>query len=127
MVIYVLLSIVLLIFSFIFPKELLWILGNKYGHLQKELFLVVFSAMISAISSVAWSLNTSRGWVKDSWLIIPSTILIQILLLVIIDVSNIKGVIVFGLVSTLPTLLVNFYMNYKGFNNHYHNEDLSNA
>ncbi|MTJ53688.1 polysaccharide biosynthesis protein [Anabaena sp. UHCC 0253] len=127
MLIYLFLSILLLVVSVIFPKELLWILGNKYNHLQRELYLVILTSMVSAISSVAWSLNTSRGWIKDSWLIIPSTILIQILLLVIIDVSNIKGVIMFGLVSTLPTLLVNFYLNYKGFNNHYYNGDLSNA
>ena len=119
MLIYASLSITLLVFSVTFPQELLWILGNKYSHLQKELFLMVFTAMIYSISSVAWSLNNSRGWIKDSWLIIPSTILVQILLLIILDVSNVKGVIIFGLISALPTLLVNFYLNYKGFSEHY--------
>jgi O-antigen/teichoic acid export membrane protein len=127
MFLYILFSILLLGISVVLPQQLLWILGDKYTHLHKELPLVVITAMISAISSVAWSLNTSRGWIKDSWLIIPSTILTQALLLTIINISDVKGVILFGLISTLPTLLVNFYINYKGFGNKYSNGDFSNV
>ncbi|MEA5626100.1 polysaccharide biosynthesis protein [Nostoc sp. UHCC 0251] len=127
MLIYTFLSSILLAFSATFPQQLLWILGNKYDHLQEELSLVVLATMISAISSVAWSLNTSRGWTKDSWLIIPSTVLTQIVLLTIVDVSNVKGVIMFGLVSALPTLLVNIYINYKGFKNQYNRGNFLNA
>jgi O-antigen/teichoic acid export membrane protein len=111
---YSFLSLLLMILSISFPHQLLWIIGNKYDHLQKELLLVTLTTIVSSISSVAWSLNTSRGWVKDSWLIVPFTFLVQAGLLSILNLSTVEGVILFSFISSLPTMIINFFINYKG-------------
>lgn len=118
MFIYLVFSALLLSSSIIFPDKFLWILGEKYSYLQAELPLVMWTVMISAVSAVAWGLNNSKGWIKKSWLIIPCTITVQALSLVVIDVSKVRGVIIFGLISVLPTLLVNFYLTYQGLKNY---------
>ena len=114
-----LLSLFIMFICHLFPVQILWILGQKYSHLTQELPFIVLSSIISSIIGLAWGLNTSRGWVKDSWIIIPATILVQVLLLVIMDLSIVKNVIIFGIISLVPTIVVNFYMHLKGFNNKY--------
>jgi len=98
----------------IFPREVLWILGNQYTHLQNEVILMVASSLLYSLTAMIWSLNYAKAWVNESWLIIPSTIGTQLFLLLYLDVSTVKGVILFGLFSAIPPLLVNFYMSYKG-------------
>lgn len=97
----------------IFSRELLWILGEQYAGLQSVVVLMVASAMLQTISATVCSLNIAKGWVKDSWLIVPLTIITQVFLLIFLDVSTVKGVITFGLFSILPTLIVNGFMSYK--------------
>ncbi|MFM6307621.1 MAG: polysaccharide biosynthesis protein, partial [Dolichospermum sp.] len=62
------------------------------------------------MNSLIWSLNYAKGWVKESYLTIPTTILTQIFLLLILDISTVRGVILFGLYSSIPSVLVNFHM-----------------
>jgi O-antigen/teichoic acid export membrane protein len=116
---YLLLTLFLMGIAYLFPVEFLWILGKNYSHMTQELPFVVLSSAISSMIGLAWGLNTSRGWVKDSWMIIPATITVQLILLMIMDLSIVINVIAFGIFSLTPTVVVNFYMNLKGFNNKY--------
>ncbi|MBD1925830.1 polysaccharide biosynthesis protein [Trichocoleus sp. FACHB-90] len=109
-----LLATIIVVFTAIFPKEIIWILGKQYTHLSQEVILVVISAMTSTLAATMWSINTSKAWVQDSWLIVVSTVITQIFLLLILDVHTVKGVITFGWFSTFPTILVNGYMSYQG-------------
>ena len=53
---------------------------------------------------------------KKSWITIPLTIIVQIFLILALDISSTKGVILFGFYSAIPSLVVNFYMVREGLN-----------
>ncbi len=99
----------------LFPGQILWILGKKYYHLKNELLLMVMGTVFSAMVGTMWSINASRAWIQYSWLNIPSTIATQIILLILLDVSTVKGVIIFGILSTVPSFVVNSFLTYRGF------------
>ncbi len=61
------------------PNEFLFVLGNKYSHLQYELLLMVGGATLNMVAGTLWTLNASRAWVVGSWLYIPLTLGTQLL------------------------------------------------
>jgi hypothetical protein len=97
------------------PNQFLFVLGNKYSHLQYELLLMVGGAILSMIASTLWTLNASRAWISGSWLYIPLTLGTQLLLIPFIDFSTVTGVLTFNLFSALPSLLLNVGLSYRGF------------
>ena len=46
-----------------FPNQFLFILGNKYAHLQHELLLMVGASVLSALTGTIWGLNASKAWI----------------------------------------------------------------
>jgi O-antigen/teichoic acid export membrane protein len=99
----------------IFPDQFLLVLGNKYGHLQRELILMVGGAVITAVAGTLWALNASKAWIAGSWLYIPLTLVTQIALIPVTDFSSVSGVLTFNLFSAIPSLLLNIVLSYRGF------------
>jgi O-antigen/teichoic acid export membrane protein len=99
----------------LFPSEFLFVLGGRYTHLTGELVLMVSGAVISAIAAAMWGLNSARGWISGSWLYIPATLLTQIVLIPFIDFSQVRGVLLFNLVSAIPSVFLNLVLSYRGF------------
>jgi len=91
--------------ALIAPKAFLWILGSKYGHLTKELPLIVIAAALSSLAAVMQNLNAAKGWVKYYWVNIPCIIVLQALLIWRLDLSSTYGVLLFGLLSGLPGMV----------------------
>ncbi|MFM6183925.1 MAG: lipopolysaccharide biosynthesis protein [Dolichospermum sp.] len=111
---YVFLSLIILLLSMFFPKQLLLILGKNYSSLEKELFFFAMAAVTNAITSILWSINASKGWTEEAWLFVPTIIITQIILLLFLDISNIIGISIFSTLSVIPASCINFYMTYKG-------------
>ncbi|MBV9007912.1 MAG: polysaccharide biosynthesis protein [Verrucomicrobia bacterium] len=99
----------------IFPGEFLFILGNKYAHLHRELLLMVGASVLAALSGTFWSLNASKAWITGSWLYIPLTLIMQIALIPVTDFSSVTSVLVFNLLSGVPNLLLNLALSWRGF------------
>jgi hypothetical protein len=99
----------------LFPREFLLVLGSKYAHLERELVLVVAGAVGSALTSTLWALNASKAWIAGSWLYIPLTLATQLAMIPLIDFSSVRDVLVFNLVSAIPSLLLNMALSYRGF------------
>jgi O-antigen/teichoic acid export membrane protein len=99
----------------IFPEEFLFILGNKYAHLHRELLLMVGASVLAALSGTFWSLNASKAWITGSWLYIPLTLLTQVALIPITDFSSVTSVLVFNLLSGVPNVLLNLALSFRGF------------
>jgi O-antigen/teichoic acid export membrane protein len=97
------------------PNEFLFVLGNRYSHLQRELLLMVGGATLNMIASTLWTLNASRAWIAGSWLYIPLTLGTQLLLIPFINFSTVTGVLTFNLFSAFPSLLLNIGLSYNGF------------
>jgi hypothetical protein len=100
-----------------FPRQFLFVLGGKYAHLERELLLMVAGAVLTVMASTLWSLNTAKAWVAGSWLYIPLTLATQLALIPYTDFSSVTGVLTFNLISTIPSLLLNLVLNYRGFRN----------
>ena len=98
-----------------FPNQFLFVLGSKYAHLQRELLLMVAGTVMMMLAGTLWVLNASKAWVKGSWLYIPVTIATQIALIPYTDFSNVSQVLIFNLISTVPNLLQNIILSYRGF------------
>jgi hypothetical protein len=108
-------SLLVLCGAVFLPNEFLFVLGNRYSHLQYELLLMVGGATLNMIASTLWTLNASRAWVAGSWLYIPLTLGTQLLLIPFVDFSTVTGVLTFNLFSALPSLLLNLGLSYRGF------------
>jgi O-antigen/teichoic acid export membrane protein len=98
----------------LFPDQILWILGSKYAHLRSELLLMMVMAASSAVIAAMWSLNSTKAWIKYSWLNIPCVLATQIVLLMVLDVSTLRGVILFGTFSLVPNFLLNAGLSFRG-------------
>jgi O-antigen/teichoic acid export membrane protein len=98
-----------------FPREFLFVLGGKYAHLERELLFMVAGAVVTAMAGTLWSLNAAKAWIAGSWLYIPLTIGTQVALIPVTDFSSVTGVLTFSLVSSIPSLLLNLVLSYRGF------------
>jgi O-antigen/teichoic acid export membrane protein len=99
----------------IFPDQFLFVLGNKYAHLHRELLLMVGASVLAALTGTFWSLNASKAWIAGSWLYIPLTLLTQIALIPFTDFSSVISVLTFNLLSSVPNLLLNLVLAIRGF------------
>jgi O-antigen/teichoic acid export membrane protein len=100
-----------------FPNQFLFLLGSKYAHLQRELLLIVASTVFNVLTGALWFLNASKAWVAGAWLYIPLTLATQVALIPYTDFSNVRQVLIFGVISAVPNLLLNMVLSYRGFRN----------
>ena len=98
-----------------FPMGFLFVLGPKYMHLERELLLMVGGAVATVLTGTLWALNSSKAWIAGSWLYIPLTLATQMVLIPFTDFTSVRGVLIFNLISTAPSLLLNLLLSYRGF------------
>ncbi len=110
-------SLLIISAALLFPHQFLFVLGNKYSHLERELLLMVGGAVITAMASTLWSLNAAKAWIAGSWLYIPLTLATQLAMIPLVDFSSVTGVLTFNLVSAIPSLLLNLVLSFRGFRN----------
>ena len=111
----ILFSAIVVASAVLFPEQFLFVLGNRYTHLHRELILMIGVAVITALSGTLWLLNASKTWIAGAWLYIPLTLATQIALIPFTDFSSVAGVLIFNLISVVPSLLLNLALSYRGF------------
>ena len=111
---FILFGLVLIALARFFPDQMLWILGAKYAHLRTALLLMMGITAFSSVITVMWSLNSTKAWIKYSWLNIPGVLITQAFLLTLLDISTLEGVLWLGIISLTPTLLLNTVLSYQG-------------
>lgn len=100
--------------SFFFSDLFLWILGSKYQNLSNELPFMVILSIMNTFIGLLYSLNYAKAWIKWNWIVIPFTVLTQVVVVMHFNLSTVFNVIVFGIVSLVPSLIVNSYMVFRG-------------
>jgi hypothetical protein len=108
-------SLIVVAAAAFFPNEFLFVLGSKYAHLQRELLFMVGASVLSALTGTIWALNASKAWITGSWLYIPLTLATQVALIPVTDFSRVSDVLIFNLLSSVPNLLLNLVLSYRGF------------
>lgn len=111
----ILFSLLILLSVYFFPTPYLFVLGSKYQNLEHELFLLFIAALINNLNGIIINLNNNKGWMRKSWLIIPFTIVAQVIFLYFKHISSLDDIILFGIVSVIPTTFIYGYMALQGF------------
>jgi hypothetical protein len=120
-------SVFLIVLSILFPHQILWILGGKYKHLESELVLVILSAGLNFITSVMWSLNSSKAWLDGVMFQIPGTLIVQVLGIMFLNLSTLHGVILFSMCPLVQSFILNSFMSYRGLREKAMQESSGNA
>ncbi len=76
---------------------------------------MVAGTVANVIAGTLWVLNAAKAWIRGSWLYIPLTVLTQIALIPSTDFSSVHSLLRFNLIATLPILLLNLFLSYRGF------------
>lgn len=114
MTVFSVIGLTVIILFAIMPHFFLFILGKEYYGLEEELILIMISSTVINLLGIMWQLNSSRGWVKYIWLYAPLTILSQIVLIPLFNLSTLKGIIFFNIFSQIAGLMTIGTLFYNG-------------
>ena len=77
----------------LFPSEVLWILGRSYANLKFEVVLNIINACLGLIAGASFAICTSRGWIIHPLVSIPVTIGAIIGGILLLDISTLRGIL----------------------------------
>lgn len=112
---YCLFGAALVLGSLVCPEAILWLLGGKYSSLGKELVLVVANSVLGGLTGLVYLLAATRAWIWQTWLTPVLTSAVQVLLVSVLDLAQVRQVLWFGLLSGIPGLMCSIYMVARGF------------
>jgi O-antigen/teichoic acid export membrane protein len=104
----VIFSASLLSLVWLFPEQVLWILGKQYSGLTEEVFLNFAACCLSLIAGIGFSLYSHRGWVMKTIPGISIGLGGIILGIFLFDFSTLKGILLFNLFVSAISVIVNF-------------------
>ncbi|AKD03976.1 polysaccharide biosynthesis protein [Pontibacter korlensis] len=98
-------SFFILSIVWLFPEQILSVLGSNYTNLTDEILLIVTGSCLALISGTIHNLNAARGIIPSPYIFIPTIIVIQILVLNSIDLSLVTHVLWFSIITFSFTCL----------------------
>jgi len=112
-----LLTLLITGFTWLFPAEMLWVLGKNYSGLNMELLLYVTDSCLGLLWGSAYILGATRGWNIHPAFSITVSICSIVAGILLIDVSTVKGVLFLNLfVSIIQVLMYGSYTLLKIIN-----------
>jgi O-antigen/teichoic acid export membrane protein len=107
---FILLNSFILLIVWMFPHEILWILGKEYAMLSNELVLIITGSCINLLAGLSFSLFTSRGFAINPMISIPVSILAIILGAVLLNISSLQGILLFNIcIATVQFIMNSLY------------------
>jgi hypothetical protein len=90
----------------LFPDAFLWILGPKYAGLRYEVFLMMISSSMALVGGLIASINGARRFVYhwDNMTRNILTLIVQVMFIWKADLSSVRSVLWFGIITGLPSL-----------------------
>jgi len=89
----------------LFPGQVLSVLGHQYSNLHAEGILMAACGVTTTTAGLLWATNAARAWVVPPALLIPCTLVLQAVLVVVLKLSTVRGVLLFGLWTCVPSIL----------------------
>jgi len=118
---------IILTLSWLWPQPFLWLIGPKYAGLGPWLPLAMAGTLSYALAITIYSLNAARAWIEEAWLGIPLTLAFQAVSLLWLDVSQLRGALLFGLCTSIPPLIVQIAIGVRRFRRELSSVDLRSA
>lgn len=97
---------------FLFPTQMLWILGASYSGLSTELFLILLSNCIGLITSMTGQLIGSRGHFLNPILVIAMNLGTVTAAFFIWDLSTLQGILYYSILYQCISLTVNYIFSF---------------
>jgi hypothetical protein len=96
-----------------FPRQILSVLGHQYGGLYAEGVLMAACAVVSTTAGLLWAVNSARAWIVPPAFLIPCTIAVQVATIGFLDLSTVKGVLLFTMYSWVPSIVLSVWLAMK--------------
>lgn len=97
------------LFTYFFPSAFLWVLGPRYAGLETELFYTIIGSSFALLSGIATLLNMSRNWIVNPLFSISVSVLSIIIGVMIFDVSQLQGILLFNLFLAIVQFIIHFF------------------
>lgn len=97
---------------YLFPTQMLWILGTSYRGLSSELFLILLSNCIGLIAALSGNLIGSRGHFLNPILVIVMNLSVVIIAFFIWDLSTLHGILYYSILYQCISLIVNYIFSF---------------
>ncbi|WP_183559893.1 polysaccharide biosynthesis protein [Mucilaginibacter sp. SP1R1] len=81
----------------LFPAQILWILGPSYANLKSEVVLNIAGSCIALIAGSSFSLYTHRGWAIKPIILIPLSIAAIAICAALLDISTLHGILLLNI------------------------------
>lgn len=100
-----------------FPGIFLWVLGPKYAGLHTEVVLTMLSGAVGFASGVIASINGSRRFIYYRSVLtdVVLTMILQALYIWKVDLSTVKAVLWFNIITMLPTFCIAVFTAFYGY------------
>ena len=99
-------AIVLVVY--IFPEQILFVLGKNYAGLQYELLLNIIAGCVGMISGVSFNLCTSRGYIITPIIAIPINLITLVSCLYFFNISTLRGVLYLNIIVDVIQVIMHF-------------------
>ncbi|QXU41691.1 polysaccharide biosynthesis protein [Pedobacter sp. D749] len=96
----------------LFASQLLWVLGDQYANLEKELVYVMIGYSANVLMGLAIALYTSKGWVINPVYAITLSVLLIISGIFIFDLTKISGVLKLNIFIAVSELMIHFVFGF---------------
>jgi O-antigen/teichoic acid export membrane protein len=101
-----------MLFVYLFPVQMLWILGTSYSSLSSELFLIMLSNCIGLITSMTGQLIGSRGHFLNPIVVIVMNLCTVVIAFFIWDLSTLQGILYYSILYQCISLTVNYCFSF---------------
>jgi len=110
---YLALSVVSVAVVAAFPRQILSVLGRQYSGLYTEAVLMTVCSVVTMTAGLLLAINYARAWIVPPALLIPSTIAAQVATLAFLNLSTVKGVLLFTMYSWVPSIFLSLWLATK--------------
>lgn len=106
-------SFMIVLFTWLFSNQIIWLLGAKYKNLDSELILTVIIFCLNITSTIIYTLCRGRGWVINPILSIGINLLSILFGAFVFDIITLKGILIFNI--AISAILVIMHGGYSFF------------
>lgn len=91
---------------YLFPDQILLVLGKNYSGLHQEVFLITISGCIAMVGGIVYSLSVSRSWILPPAVNISISIIVQAALIYFMNLSDTRNVLIFSIINAVLGLIM---------------------
>jgi O-antigen/teichoic acid export membrane protein len=104
----------LLLLAFLMPNQLVRVLGVKYRGLQSDVQYIVATSLLISFIGLVFSMNAAKGWVGGLYFSIPVIVVCQLGAAACLNLSTVRGAVLFGALPLAGGLLVMIPLAWRG-------------